>query len=111
MAFPSDILGRRVSETHAGSYRESAISAMCAYGRRAARTSTNEFLCSGSVVVSQNAAEAFAALDLTVALTNLFIRLDDRVAKALMISFPMIMFQVRNGSASQRVLTEEDHSR
>jgi hypothetical protein len=84
---------------------------MCAYGRSDARTSTNEFLCSGSVVVSQNAAESLAALDLTMALTDFFIRLDDLVAKALMISFLVIMFQIRNGSASQRVLAEEDHSR
>ena len=39
------------------------------------------------MVVSQQTAEALTALDLTVALTNFFIRLDDLVIKALMISF------------------------
>ncbi|MCH8044028.1 MAG: hypothetical protein IID44_09955 [Planctomycetes bacterium] len=39
------------------------------------------------MVVSQQTAEALTALDLTVAPTNFFIRLDDLVAKALMISF------------------------
>ena len=58
------------------------------------------------MVVSQQTAEALTALDLTVALTNLFIRLDDLVAKALVISFLVIMFQVRKSSSSQRVLTE-----
>jgi len=37
--------------------------------------------------VSQQTAEALTALDLTLTLTNFFIRLDDLVAKALMISF------------------------
>ena len=63
------------------------------------------------MVVSQQTAEALTALDLTVALTNFFIRLDDLVAKTLVISFLVIMFQVRKGSSSQRVLTEEDDSR
>ena len=35
------------------------------------------------MVVSQQTAEALTALDLTLALTNFFIRLDDLVAKAL----------------------------
>ena len=43
------------------------------------------------MVVSQQTAEALTALDLTVALTNFFIRLDDLVAKALVISFLVIM--------------------
>ncbi len=52
------------------------------------------------MVVSQQTAEALTALDLTVALTNFFIRLDDLVIKALMISFLVIMKkELANGAA------------
>ena len=63
------------------------------------------------MVVSQQTAEALTALDLTVALTNFFIRLDDLVIKALMISFLVIMKQELANGAAEHVLTEEDHSR
>ncbi len=63
------------------------------------------------MVVSQQTAEALTALDLTVALTNFFIRLDDLVAKALMISFLVIMKNELADGAAEHVLTEEDHSR
>ncbi len=63
-------------------------------------TTTNEWittlLCE---VVSQQTAEALAALDLTVALTNFFIRLDDLVAKALMISFRAVRHDILHFSA------------
>ena len=63
------------------------------------------------MVVSQQTAEALTALDLTVALTNFFIRLDDLVAKALMISFLVIMKKELAKGAAEHVLTEEDHCR
>ena len=63
------------------------------------------------MVVSQQAAEALTALDLTVALTNFFLRLDDLVIKALMISFLVIMKKELANGAAEHVLTEEDHSR
>ncbi len=63
------------------------------------------------MVVSQQTAEALTALDLTVALTNFFIRLDDLVAKALMISFLVIMKKELANGTAEHVLTEEDHSR
>ena len=43
------------------------------------------------MVVSQQSAEALTALDLTVAPTNFFLRLDDLVAMALVIYFLVIM--------------------
>ena len=46
------------------------------------------------MVVSQQTAEALTALDLTVALTNFFIRLDDLVIKALMISFRAVRHDI-----------------
>ena len=63
------------------------------------------------MVVSQQTAEALTALDLTLALTNFFIRLDDLVAKTLMISFLVIMKKELANGAAEHVLTEEDHSR
>ena len=63
------------------------------------------------MVVSQQTAEALTALDLTVALTNFFLRLDDLVIKALMISFLVIMKKELANGAAAHVLTEEDHSR
>ncbi len=63
------------------------------------------------MVVSQQTAEALTALDLTVALTNFFIRLDDLVIKALMISFLVIMKKELANGTAEHVLTEKDHSR
>ncbi len=52
------------------------------------------------MVVSQQTAEALTALDLTLALTYFFIRLDDLVAKTLVISFLVIMKkELANGAA------------
>ena len=63
------------------------------------------------MVVSQQAAEALTALDLTVALTNFFIRLDDLAAKTLVISFLVIMKKELAKGTAEHVLTKEDHSR
>ncbi len=63
------------------------------------------------MVVSQQTAEALTALDLTLALTNFFIRLDDLVAKTLVISFLVIMKKELANGAAEHVLAEEDHSR
>ena len=63
------------------------------------------------MVVSQQTAEALTALDLTVVLTNFLIRLDDLVAKALAISFLVIMKKELANGAAEHVLTEKDHSR
>ncbi len=63
------------------------------------------------MIVSQQAAEALTALDLTVVLANFFIRLDDLVAKALVISFLVIVKNELANGAAEHVLTEEDHSR
>ena len=64
-----------------------------------------------AMVVSQQAAEALTALDLTLALTNFFIRFDDLVAKALVISFLVIMKKELANSTAKHVLAEKDHSR
>ena len=48
-----------------------------------------------AVVVSQHAAEPFAALDLADLLTDLAARAYDLVAQPLMVSFPMIMIEIR----------------
>ena len=58
------------------------------------------------MVVSQQTAEALTALDLTVALTNFFIRLDDLVAKALVISFLVIVKNELADGAAERVAVE-----
>ncbi len=63
------------------------------------------------MIVSQQAAEALTALDLTVVPANFFIRLDDLVAKALVISFLVIVKKKLAHGAAEHVLTEEDHSR
>jgi len=63
------------------------------------------------MVVSQQAAEALTALDLTVVEANFFIRIDDLVAKALVVSFLVKMKQELAHGAAEHVLTEEDHSR
>ncbi len=62
------------------------------------------------MVVSQQAAKALTALNLTVVEVNFFIRLDDLVAKALVISFLVKMNKELAHGAAEHVLTEEDHS-
>ena len=64
-----------------------------------------------AMVVSQQAAEALTALDVTAVEANFFIRLDDLVAKALVISFLVKMKKELANGATEHVLTEEDHSR
>ena len=60
-----------------------------------------------SVVVSQDAAESLAALDVTTDATDFLGRIDQSVVEALVIALCVIMGQERNRSGVDRFLSEE----
>lgn len=64
-----------------------------------------------AVVVSQYPAQPFATLDFPSLLFDFIVRFDDSVGKALMILFFVVMPDKGFGSATQKALSEEDHSR
>jgi hypothetical protein len=62
-----------------------------------------------TVVVAQDAAETLAALDLPCGATHFLPGLDEPIRQPLMISFPVIMANVRVDGPTQHVLSEKDH--
>jgi hypothetical protein len=67
-------------------------------------------LRSVAIVVSQQTAKSFTALDLAIMLANFLARLDDRVFQTLVIAFFVVVFDVRPNGISQRALAEENHA-
>ena len=61
------------------------------------------------MIIPQQPAKSFATFNLTVSLADLFARLNDLVAKTLVVSFAMIMEQKFLHCFAERTLTEENH--
>jgi len=62
------------------------------------------------VVVAQETAESFVALDFSVRLANVLAGIDEPVVEPLVISFAAIVLNVFTNGPFQRSLNEEDHS-
>jgi len=64
--------------------------------------------CSVAVIVSQEAANPLAALDLALRLAEFLTWINQLIAQSLMVSLSVIMFQELADSSAQHLLTEED---
>ena len=63
-----------------------------------------------AVIILEHPSEPFTAVDVSDILADLLSGRDDLVVETLMISFGVVVLQIRNRSPSQRILTKEDHS-
>ena len=66
-------------------------------------------LRSGAAIEAKHPTESFATLDITQALSNTILRLDQRVVQPLMSSLGMVMLCKLMDGTAKRVLAEEDH--
>ena len=64
-----------------------------------------------AVVISQDAAQPLATLDLTGSLTNLRARLDQLVVQPLVVSLGVVVLQVLADRPAQRPIAKEDDAR
>lgn len=65
--------------------------------------------CSGAVIVSQEAANPFPALDLALRLAHFLTWLYQLIPQSLVVSFGMIVFQELSDRGTKHLLTEEYH--
>jgi hypothetical protein len=71
---------------------------------RSRRTSGNS-----TIVVPEHSAEALSAFDLAVGHTNMVVGVNDAIVQPLVVSLCVEVGEVFTKSASQRVLSEQDH--
>jgi hypothetical protein len=60
-------------------------------------------------VVPKNAAESFAAFNITIGFADVARGIDKLVAYALMVALFMIMIQERSGGSQERTFVKENH--
>ena len=68
-----------------------------------------ELLCSGAVVITEQAAQSLTTSHLPVGTADAFFRFDQCIPEPLMVALSMIMMDELGDGTAQRWLTEEDH--